>query len=79
MNLYKLPSGTKLMWDASPHKSVTTGDAILYPVTIGEKHHAQKWAMVYAGHSRNWIGESEFCRLPTEEESKQYVWPEVKG
>lgn len=78
LKLYKLEKGTKLMWDASPATYPNTNEPIIYPATVGEKHHTNKWAMIYTGHTRNWIGEVEHLRYPTDEELKTLQWPEPR-
>jgi hypothetical protein len=82
MKICNLAFGTKLIWDASPGTYLygsQMGKPIIYPITIGGRHHTEKWVLVIApGGSAQYIGESEYIREPTEQEFKSFTWPESK-
>lgn len=83
MNISKLEFGTKLMWEA--HSRIMdnkTGEispiTYVYPATIGEKHFNREWVKVITNRNSSWMGpDSQYLRLPTEEELNTLTWPEA--
>lgn len=76
MDISKLPTGTRLMWDA-PN---VLGGRIVRPVTLGEKHPHRDWTEVkfFTEQPGTWRGPIEDAlRTPTMQEFTTLKWPVV--
>jgi len=87
MNISNLPVGTKLMWDASPNRYLSSKKLIIYPAIVGNhenhknKEHLLKKGMAlicFNNNSCQWMGlEQKYLRYPTDGELKKYKWPKL--
>lgn len=78
LTIYRLPIGTKLMWDAPPMKHADGNMRVIYPAIVSEHHRTDKLIKITMRSTYQWMGPtSEYLRYPTDEETTTLKWPSI--